>query len=86
MSEPERVIESLLTAGWSDIGGRAGLYRRLAVVEERGNRLTMTVPLDASYDDYEDLMGAVLSTLERLRFDGQTAQVALARINPEVYG
>lgn len=85
-ADPEQVVEALLSAGWQVVGQRAGLYKRLAVVEQDRQRLTLTVPLGQLCADYDDLMNAALGMLEQLFFDGEKARRVLARIAPEEFG
>ncbi len=82
---PDQLVEALLAAGWEVVGQRAGLYKRLAVVGEFGNKHMFVVPLNPEYADYNDLMNAVLRSLEDMMFAGKAARVALNRFNPELY-
>ena len=82
---PEQLVDALLAAGWQVIGERAGLYKRLAIVDGGKRRHEYLVPLDSSKADYDDLMDAVAWSLEHLFFDGRAAHQALHRIDPALY-
>jgi hypothetical protein len=82
---PDQLIGALLANGWQIVGERRGLYKRLTLPTETGERHTFLVPLNPEYSDYEDLMGAVLSALERLWIDGQDAHRVLHRLDPRLY-
>lgn len=82
---PDAVVDALLAAGWEVVGERAGVYKRLAVVDGHLRRLTLVVPLDPSAPEFEELVDAVLKTLETLLFDGKSAHQVLNAIRPGVY-
>lgn len=82
---PDRLVDALLAAGWQVIGERTGAYKRLALVDGDRERFRLLVPLDESAPDYEQMLGAVASSLEGLLFDGRAARLALCRIDPELY-
>lgn len=85
ITDPAVIVDALIAAGWQVVGERAGLYKRLALVHGAETRLTFFVPLDPTYGDYDDLMRAVIQTLERMLDDGRSAQQVLGRIQPGVY-
>ncbi len=79
------LLAAFLEAGWQVVGGRQGLYKRVAVVAGNGAKThTMTIPLDPSYDDYQDLMDGVMAYLNRLYADGERAWKVLAEIEPDL--
>ncbi len=76
------LLAALLEAGWQVVGGQQGLYKRLAVVAVNGAKThTMTIPLDPSYGDYQDLMDGIMTYLNRLYADGERAGKVLAGID-----
>jgi hypothetical protein len=80
----DAVVGALIGAGWQVIGERAGVYKRLAVVDGYLRRIPLLVPVDPAMADYADLMDVVLGTLERLFTDGESARQVLDRIRPGV--
>jgi hypothetical protein len=74
--DPQQLVTALLAAGWTDRGGRAGLYRRLGW--PRDERRSVLVPLDRDYGDFPDLMAAVLGELEETAQLGEDAAAVLA--------
>jgi hypothetical protein len=78
--------EALLAAGWEMAANGRG-YWRLALGGEQdgGYRHMLLVPLDESAPEYEEMMGAAGTALERLLFDGRAAFAALHRLAPDVY-
>jgi hypothetical protein len=80
----DAVVGALIGAGWQVVGERAGVYKRLAVVDGYLRRIPLLVPVDPAMADYADLMDVVLGTLETLFADGESARQVLDRIRPGV--
>jgi hypothetical protein len=72
-----QLVDAMLAAGWQVVGGRTGVYTRLAFVEGRSTSHHIVVPLDESAPEYEHERNAVLWTLRRMADDGRDAQRAL---------
>lgn len=72
--DPETVVAGLEAAGWVQVGGRAGVYTRLAWLDPR---YLVVVPLDASAPEYRDLMVGTLADLKKVASVGAAVQQAL---------
>lgn len=85
MADAQRIVDALLAAGWDEVGRRQGIYVRLARPRDVAERRSLLVPLNPAAGEYDDLMSAVLRTLETAMFEGKAAHLALNRIDPETY-
>ncbi|MET9873350.1 hypothetical protein ABZZ36_01760 [Actinacidiphila glaucinigra] len=62
--DPETLTSVLEDVGWRTVGGRAGIYTRLAPPGDSADRFpSLIVPLDVSAPDYSDAMSFALSLL-----------------------
>lgn len=81
--EPDQLIDALRAAGWTDAGGRSGLYVRLAWPSTVDGRPRSTsVPLDKTAGDYPDLLNGSIAELAHFAKLGALAQQVLAGLLP----
>lgn len=81
MTEPRRLIAALEAAGFQRIGGRDGVYVRLAWPT---SQRTLIVPLNPNYADYADLLNSVVGELRHTAELGGIAQRVLDGIRPSI--
>lgn len=84
VGESQRLIDALLDAGWTVVGERSGIYKRLGLRDGRKG-CSLVVPLDPTAPDHGELLAAVFATLETAMRDGQSARQVLHRMKPELY-
>ncbi len=78
LPDPQALIAALAEAGFVDVGGRAGLYRRMQWPTTRdGRTASIVVPLDLTYADAQDLMEGAVGELQLVARIGRVAQRAL---------
>ncbi|HEY6115925.1 MAG TPA: hypothetical protein VI172_08205 [Candidatus Dormibacteraeota bacterium] len=81
---PAELAEALRLAGWEIASHKPGRYVRLSW-PDRTDR-TLTIPLDETAGDFNDLMHAAVCHLEATMFAGRDAAKALAAYRPDLYG
>lgn len=76
--DPNRLVDLLQVAGFTNAGGRTGVYVRLTWPGQTGLREgSLVVPLDRTMADYPDLLGDTLLTLDDADHRGKTARSVL---------
>ncbi|MFD3645122.1 hypothetical protein ACFWUT_05825 [Streptomyces cyaneofuscatus] len=85
--DPEKLKSVLEEVGWRTVGGRAGIYTRLAPPGDSLGRFpSLIVPLDTKAPDYSDVMGLALSVLTQdMDFWARSIYPRLAVVNSDEF-